>query len=207
MRLKKSVKKKIILFLIIVLVVIGVVCYFKFFDTKKATKVKVIGEIKEYSYQLKDSKSKLYKEEFTNLKKILASEKVDEEKYVKSISKLFIIDFYSLSDKLAKTDVGGSDFVHSEELVDFLEQAEDTIYKYVESNVYGGRKQELPTVKSVKVESVSTTSFEYGDKVDDDAYLVKVSWDYTDSSGDGYQTSATLTFVHEGKKLVLVELK
>jgi len=149
----------------------------------------------------------LYKEEFNKLKKILASEKVDEEKYVKSISKLFIIDFYSLSDKLAKTDVGGSDFVHSEELVDFLEQAEDTIYKYVESNVYGGRKQELSTVKSVKVESVSTTSFEYGDKVDDDAYLVKVSWDYTDSSGDGYQTSATLTFVHEGKKLVLVELK
>lgn len=207
MRLKKSVKKKIILFLIIVLVIIGGVCYFKFFDTKKATKVKVIGEIKDYSYQLKDSKSKLYKEEFTNLKKILSSKKVDEEKYVKSISKLFIIDFYSLSDKLAKTDVGGSDFIHSEEVADFLEQAEDTIYKYVESNVYGGRKQELPTVKSVKIESVSTTSFEYKDKVDDESYLVKVSWDYTDSSGDGYQTSATLTFVHEGKKLVLVELK
>ena len=86
---------------------------------RKHVKVKVIGEIKEYSYQLKDSKSKLYKDEFKNLEKILAKKDVDEEEYAKSISKLFIIDFFSLSDKLAKTDVGGSDFVHSDELTDF----------------------------------------------------------------------------------------
>lgn len=72
MHLKKSVKRKLIFLLIIILICVGVLCYFKFFDTKKARKVKVIDEIKEYSYQLKDSKSKLYKDEFKNLEKILA---------------------------------------------------------------------------------------------------------------------------------------
>ena len=68
MHLKKSVKRKLIFLLIIILICVGVLCYFKFFDTKKARTVKVIDEIKEYSYQLKDSKSKLYKDEFKNLK-------------------------------------------------------------------------------------------------------------------------------------------
>ncbi len=207
MRLKKGVKRKLIIIIIVLVIVLGVTCYFKFFNTNKAKKVKVISEINEYSYQLKDSKNQLYKKEFKNLEKILKEKDVDEDKYVRSISKLFIIDFYSLSDKLAKTDVGGSDFVYSEELPDFLEKAEDTIYKYVESNVYGGRKQKLPTVETVTIKDVTTSSFEYNDKVVDDAYVVNVSWTYTDSAGDGYQDSATLTFVHDGKKLVLVELK
>ena len=130
---------------------------------------------------------------------------VDEEEYVKIISKMFIIDFYSLSDKLAKTDVGGSDFVYSAVLADFLEKAQDTIYKYVESNLYGERAQKLPTVSEVKVESVEKMPFTHGEKVDEDAYTVKVSWSYTDTStSNGYQDSATLTFIHDDKKMVLV---
>lgn len=204
MKLKKSVKRKLIIFLIIILVCVLVFFYFKI-SSKKVTKVKVIDEIKEYGYTLKDSKSKLYKDEFDNLRKILSSSNPSEEKYVESISKLYIIDFYSLSDKFAKTDVGGSDFVYKEELADFLENAEDTMYKYVESNLYGGRKQNLPTVKSVKVKDISKDTFKYGSKTDDDAYKVTVTWDYTDSSGDGYQDSAVLIFIHDGKKLSLVE--
>ena len=206
MHLKKSVKRKLIFLLIIILICVGVLCYFKFFDTKKARKVKVIGEIKEYSYQLKDSKSKLYKDEFKNLEKILAKKDVDEEEYAKSISKLFIIDFFSLSDKLAKTDVGGSDFVHSDELTDFLEKAEDTFYKYVESKVYGGRTQKLPTVDSVKINSITKDTFKYN-KTNVESYVVKVSWTYSDEQFDSYQKSATLTIIHQDKKLVIVEME
>lgn len=39
---------------------------------------------------------------------------------------MFIVDFYSLSDKTAKTDVGGVDIVQPDILNNFLENAENT---------------------------------------------------------------------------------
>lgn len=204
MKLKKGVRRFLIVF--IILVIVGLVAsYLVFFEKKPKTKVKVLNEIKEYGYKLSDNKSEKYKKLFYNLEGILKEKNVDEEEYVKIISKMFIIDFYSLSDKLAKTDVGGSDFVYSAVLADFLEKAQDTIYKYVESNLYGERAQKLPTVSEVKVESVEKMPFTHGEKVDEDAYTVKVSWSYTDTStSNGYQDSATLTFIHDDKKMVLV---
>ena len=146
-------------------------------------------------------------DELCNALKILNSKKKNEEEYVKSISKLFIIDFYSLEDKLAKTDIGGKDFVHELELEDFLEKAQDTMYKYVENNLYGERKQKLPSVDKVTVEKVGTVPYTYKDKKDDNAYEVSVTWTYKKNTGEGYQTKATMYFVHEDKKLYLVELK
>ena len=53
---------------------------------------------------------------FKELKEILNKDKVDEEEYVKKISEMFIYDFYSLNYKVAKTDIGGTDFVYNEVL-------------------------------------------------------------------------------------------
>ncbi len=207
MKLKKSVKR-FLFSIFLILIIIGVVYYIFFYNTKSVKKVKVVNEIKEYGYKLKDNKSEEYKKLFTELKEILESDSVDEDKYAKTIAKMFIIDFYSLDDKLAKTDVGGTDFVHSNALENFKEKAENTMYKYVESNIYGNRSQSLPEVKSVKIESVEKEAFTYLEDVDDDAYNIKVSWTYKDSSNSsGYQKDATLVFVHEDKKLSLVELQ
>ena len=189
---------------------IVVVSYYLFFtnDKKTTRKVKILNEIKEYGYKLNDHKNDVYKKLFSTLEKDLKENPVDEEKYVKTISQMFIVDFYSLEDKLAKTDVGGCDFVHSDALVDFLEKAQDTMYKYVESDIYGDRTQALPSVSEVEVKSVEQETFTYKDQVDDQAYVVEVSWKYTDtSSSSGYQDQATLVFVHEDKKLSLVELR
>ena len=90
---------------------------------------------------------------------------------------------------------------------DFLEKAQDTIYKYVENNLYGERKQKLPSVDKVEVTKVSQVEYSYKDKKDEKAYQVEVSWTYKKDTGEGYQTKATLFFVHEDKKLYLVELK
>ena len=119
---------------------------------------------------------------------------------------MFIVDFYSLNDRTAKTDVGGVDFVHPDILSNFLENAEDTYYKYIESNVYGIRTQKLPTVNTVTVDSVETMKYDYSGKSDENAYVVKVSWTYKEEGFSDYQQSATLVFVHEDKKLCLVEL-
>ena len=120
---------------------------------------------------------------------------------------MFIYDFYSLSDKTAKTDVGGTDFVYTEILENFLQNAQDTYYKYVESNVYNNRKQSLPTVSNITIDKVENTKFEYNDKYDEKAFEVDINWDYTDNQFSGYQKKATLIFIHDGIKLSLVELQ
>lgn len=207
MKLKKGVKKILI---ILLLVIIGslLIYYLVFYNHKSAKKIKILTSIKEYGYELKDNKSAEYKKLFYQLEKELKKDPVKEEEYVKIISKMFILDYYSLEEKLAKTDVGGSDFVHSKARKDFFEKSEDTMYKYVESNLYGGRNQKLPTVKEVTVKNVEQTPFIYGDSTDENAYKVEVEWTYTDTStSSGYQTEGTLVFVHEDQKLSLVELK
>ena len=209
MKLKKGVKRFLIA-VVIILVAVSAFLVFKNLDSKQDTKeVKVVSKISEYGYTLKDSKTKAYKDMFKDLKEILQKDKVDEEAYVKQISKMFIYDFYSLNDKAAKTDVGGTDFVYTEILDNFLLNAQDTYYKYVESNIYNDRKQSLPIVDetSIKIDDINSAAYAYGTKTDEKAYAVKVTWNYTDDEYSDYQKEATLVFIHDGKKLSLVELQ
>lgn len=209
MKLKKKPKRILIAVItIILLIVVGVVVYKNIPKTPKVKEAKVLNTIKKYGYTLKDNKSAKYKKLFEELDKILSKDKVDEESYAKKISEMFIYDFYSLNDKTAKTDVGGVEFVYPQILENFLQNAENTFYKYVESNIYNNRKQQLPTVDEITIESIEQTAYAYGDKTDENAYQVKVSWTYTDEAAySDYQNSATLTFVHDDIKLYLVELK
>ena len=208
MKLKK--KPKIILITLILLIIIavsGILVYKTVFNKQEVQEAKVVNQIKKYGYTLKDNKSKKYKELFEELKKILDKDDVDQEEYIKKISEMFIYDFYSLSDKTAKTDVGGVDFIHPDIIENFLQNAENTFYKNVESNIYNNRKQKLPTVEKVSIESVEKTDYNYNDKDADEAYEVKLNWTYTDSDYDDYQKEATLIFVKEDIKELLVELQ
>lgn len=207
MKMKKKVKKILIAILIIALVVLGYLSYKQFFGKEEVKEAKVVNEIKKYGYKLKDSKPAAYKKMFEELKTILEADKVDEEAYAKKISEMFVYDFYSLKDKVSKTDVGGVDFVHPDALENFLVNAQDTYYKYVENNIYGNRKQSLPVVTNIKIDNIKQEAFEYGDKSDDKAYFVDVSWSYTDNAFSDNQNKATLIFVHDDIKLYLVELQ
>ncbi len=209
MKLKKKAKIILTILLIIVVLVAGFVIYKQVSKTTETKEVKILSEIKDYGYKLKETKPKAYKDMFYELKDILEAKKVDEEAYLKQISKMYIYDFYSLKDKAAKTDVGGVDFIYSEVLENYLLNAEDTYYKYVESNIYNNRKQDLPVVDvdSIKIEDVKQEEYAYGEKTDESAYTVKVSWKYTDDSYSDYQKEATMIFIHDGNKLCLVELQ
>lgn len=208
MKLKKKVKITLIAIIVILVVAVaGIFTYKTFFSKPVIKEAKVLKEIKDYGYVLKDNKSKKYQALFKDLAKILESDKVDYEAYASKLAEMFIVDFYSLSDKTAKTDVGGVDIVHPTALNNFLENAENTYYKYVESNIYNNRKQSLPEVNTVTIDSVEQTHYTYGDTTDEEAYLVKVNWDYTDEEFSEYQKEASLIFVHVDKKLYLVELK
>lgn len=207
MKLKKKPKR--ILIGILVVVAVAAIAYVAIntFGGKEVKEAKVLKTIKKYGYTLKDNKTKRYQEMFAELDKILKKDPVDEEEYAKQITKMFIYDFYSQEDKSAKTDVGGTDFIYQANLENFLENAEDTYYKYVESNIYGDRKQDLPVVDEITIDSVEQTEFAYGETADENAYEVKVTWTYTDDDFSDYQSEATLTFIHEGIKLSLAELK
>ena len=208
MKLKKKPKRILITIIVLVcLAAIAFVGYNVFFKKPDVKEAKVLKTIEKYGYTLKDNKTKRYQEMFEELDKILKKDPVDEEEYVRKLTEMVIYDFYSLNDKSAKTDVGGTDFIYSTSLNNFLENAEDTYYKYVESNIYGNRKQDLPVVDEINIESVEQIEFAYGDTSDPEAYEVKVSWTYTDSAFDDYQNEATLTFIHEDFKLSLAELK
>ena len=205
MKLKKGVRRFLIFILILLIIALGGIIYYFGFYNQGVKEVKIIKEIPEYGYKLKENESGLYKKTFQDLEKVLSKDEVDEEKYVELLSKLFIIDFFSLDNKIAKTDVGGVEFVEESILDNFVVNAKDTYYKYVENDLYGKRHQTLPEVTKVEIESVDKKEYQYNDQTDSEAYHVKATWKYR--HGKGYQDKATLIFVHKDKKLELVELK
>ena len=136
--------KKTGVILLIILILTGVLGYYtytNFFVKKAKEEVKEVSKIDNYGYTLYDNQSKEYKKMFEELNTVLLKEEIDYNKYVELISKMFIIDFYTLDNKLTNLNIGGVDFVHSSIVSNFKEKAKDTMYKYVESNVYGDRKQ------------------------------------------------------------------
>ena len=205
MKLKKKVKVILVIAIILIVAGLGFIAY-ESIKPKEVKKATVENEIKEYGYTLKSTRNDRYKKEFQKLKDILDKKNVDEEEYLKQISKMFIMDFYTLDDKLANTDVGGIDFVHTNAKTNFLEKSEDTVYKFVKNDIYGNRNQDLPEVTDITVDDIDNIEYTIGtDFTDDSAYQVEVSIKYKEDMN--YPTKATLTFVHEDNKLSLVEVE
>ncbi len=197
------------IFIPLIAIAIGIVIYILYTNkdttNTKVEEPKVIDEIKEYGYKLKENKSDYYKDLFNNLGEVLSKEDIDEEKYAKLIAQLFIVDFYTLDDKVTKNDVGGTEFIYSTYKDNFMEKASDTIYKYIENNIYGDRKQTLPIVTGVDVLSIKNMEFTYLDsKKDPKAYEVSLSWEYKKDLG--YESSTKLIIVHENNKLAIVQM-
>lgn len=201
----KSKKNKIIIFIVFIIVLcISLLAGFKVLFNEEEQEIKVIKEIKNYGYKLNENETDIYKEEFYNLEKILASNEVDYEEYAKSIAKLFIIDFYTLDNKLSKNDIGGIQFIKESMRDNFIEEARSTFYKYVEVKS-DKRTQKLPIVSEIIDESIENASFTYSDKtVDENAYKITISWDYVEDLG--YEKEAKMILVKEDKKLYIIEM-
>ena len=90
--------------------------------------VKNLAEIEGYPYSLKSNACKLYKDEFNILKDNLENN-YNEEEYIKSISKLYIIDLYSLKNKINKYDIN-VDFIYPDIVSNYRLNIENTLYKY-----------------------------------------------------------------------------
>ena len=206
---KRKVKKGLIfifIFLIIILV-LGVFVYKKYFGKKAtpAAQVEVVDTIDNFDYVLNDNETKYYNDLFNSLKDLLSKDNYDEEEYATVIGQLFLADFYDLDSKVMKSDVGGTQFVYSEYRSDFELGAIDTVYKFVESNVYGDRKQDLPIVKSVDKTNITTNSYKSDMVTDNNAFYLTMSISYNKDLG--YPKSVLLVLVHNGDKLEIVKME
>ena len=161
-----------------------------------------ISRIDYYGYSLSNSDTKLYKDTYKELDKVLSDEYIDYNNYASLLSKLFIIDVFTLDNKLTSTDIGGLEFVHDDFDDNFKEYLGSSLYNHVQSNIDGSRTQKLPVVKSVNVNSVFETKYEYN-KNQYDAYIVKCNFDYEVDLG--YQTIITLTIINDNNILYVVK--
>ena len=199
----KKTNSKIILLFIVVGIILFSVLFIKVYNDfiKDNSAQKQISSIEYYGYTLNSNDTDLYKSYYKELDKVLKEKQVDYRSYASLLSKLFIVDVYSLNNKLASTDIGGLEFIHPDLKENFKENMSETLYKYVESNIDGKRTQELPIVKEIKVDNVFETKYTYND-TEYDAYLVNANWTYEKDLG--YQTSSKLTVIKVNNILYVV---
>lgn len=206
MKRKINPHKVYLLFVIIIFMVFiglyGVRIYNDFFKKEPEPEEVVVeeklNEIKNYGYTLSDRDSETYKAHFEKLNTILTSETIDNKEYAKELLTLFIMDYYTLSNKKASTDIGGIEFLYDKFVPNFLINAQENMYKTVQSDFTGDRTQKLPTVKDVTISSISETKITYNKKKYD-GYKIVATWEY--ESDMGYEKKGTFNVINIKDKL------
>ena len=162
-------KKKIglVILVLVLLYSIGGIYYNITHRDSVDNSVKSIDMIDKYGYVLKSNATNLQKELFNELKTILNNDNINDDAYAKIISKMFVTDLYTLSNKVNKYDVGGTEYVLESGRDNFKVNVQDTLYKYLEDNSDGKRSQILPMVVSVSADEISDTKYKIGDNESD----------------------------------------
>ena len=203
-----SKKKKIILILVI-LFVIGLIIGFisakkdnKNTNNNNENKVKTNyeDEIKEYGYTLEKRDNDNFRQTFKELKKELKKDNIDYENYAKLLTKLYIIDLYTIDNKENTYDIGGTEYIIDEAKENYETKIKDTLYKYIEDNSKNNRQQELPTVKEVNIEEITKDVYKYNEQ-NYDSYIVKTSVEYEKDLG--YDKKIIVTIIKKDKKLYI----
>lgn len=192
----------IVIFIIVGIILFGYLGYRVKNDFFKGSERKKLDSIELYGYTLSKNDTEIYKTYFKELSKVLNEKTIDYTEYAKLISKLFVINLYTLDNKLASTDIGGLEFLHKDLKDNFKENMGSTLYNFVESNIDGKRTQELPIVKDVNVSDVFETKYTYN-KTEYDAYIV--STDITYEKDLGYPKSMKLTIIKDNNILYIVK--
>ena len=200
--MKKKYKLGLILIAISIDNILVIAIIFLLKGDKKVEKTKVVDSIDNFSYTLDDRDTKLMKETYNELKDILNKDQIDYEAYAKTLAKLFVIDLFTMNNKINKYDVGSTEYVYPESVDNFKLNVEDTIYKSMEDNSDGKRKQDLPEVISVDALNIEEVEFEIKEEKEK-VYEVKLTWEYEKDLG--YDDNATIKLLNVDDKLYVVE--
>ncbi len=208
--MKKNLRRNFLILIGIGIVICASILIYLFIKNLNANKETVINKtenvdtIEKYGYNLEDRDSTLFKEIFLNLKDSLSVSEIDYQKYAEYLSELYIIDLYSIDNKINQYDVGALEYVLPDIKDNFELKVKDTLYKYVEDNSDDKRKQDLPEVSSIEVKSVTDTSYKYNDQ-DYESYEIELNWEYYKDLG--YDTEATVVLIKSDDILYVVEQK
>ena len=158
----------------------------------------VISNINDYGYTLDDRDTDYMKEVFEELENVLNQGEVDYQEYARLLAQLFVIDFYTLDNKINKYDVGGLEYILSSSVDTFRQKAVDTIYRDIVDNTYRDRIQDLPEITNVEIVNVEDTTFTLNEE---EVEAIKVTMRYEYRKDLGYDTEGTMYFVRNGQKL------
>lgn len=201
--MKKKYKILLIVIIFLIIVIIAAIIAFKFLKgSEPAEPVKVVDSIDNFDYTLDDRDTELMKNTYNELKTVLSSDEIDYEKYAEILSKLFVIDLFTMDNKVNRYDVGSTEYVYPDSVDNFKTNVEDTIYKSMENNSDGKRRQDLPEVSSIDNTSVETSTFTIGEE-EHESFVVNINWSYV--SDLGYDDNATITLIELNEKLYVVE--
>lgn len=210
MNKKKNKKKKIIIITILVLIIIActIGTYYYFFKKEEPLpepkKIEVLDKIIGFEYSLEDRDTSLYKDTFLELKKVLESETYEDKTYAELLAKLFVIDLYTIDNKISKYDVGALDFIYPEEKEKFGNKVMDTMYKLVEDNSTNTRRQELPIVKNVEITKTEEIKYKKGTT---NLIGYQINMDISYEKDLGYDKKLAIILVKEENKMYVVQTK
>ncbi len=199
----KIIKKRVLAVILISGVMLGL-----FLFKPKEPNLQVVtvsSEIDEYNYTLESNTTRFYKKYYKELQKELSNTTIDEKNYATLVSKLFVIDYYTLDNKVTNMNIGGVQFIHSNLKDNFIINSTNSIYKHIKNNLYGNRNQELPEVNDVKIKTLKEIKYKNGNYQDNYGYEVVITVGYVKDYG--YPKEVKLILIHEDKKLSIVEIK
>ena len=203
--MKKKYKVILSVIVIFILLIIAFFTIKLLFSKKNNTaNIKVLDSIPNYNYTLDERDSKLMKDTYQELKGILKEKEINYEDYAKAIAKLFVIDLFTMNNKINKYDIGSIEYVYPDSVSNFKINVGDTLYKTLENNADGKRNQKLPAVKSILSSDITKGKYKLNDK-EHDAYNVSLLWNYDEDLG--YDDSAIITLIKENKQLYIVQYK
>lgn len=198
----------IIIVLVLICFIVLLLCLKDVYQSLKsgsASQVEILSTIENYGYTLNENDPEYVEKKFKELKKELGKEEPDEKVYASLLSQIFVADFYSLKQAINKNDIGGTQFVYEAYQNDFIQYAKTSVYAYIENNIYGTRKQELPMVSEVEVTSVEQTGYNGSAISDASAYEIDLFLTYEEELN--YPTHVTLIVAHINNKLQIVKMQ
>lgn len=189
-------------FIVCLIVLIFVILLISFFKVDNNNSyIKSIDSIDGYDYVLNEKDTDLIKNEFKDLKKILSSKQVDYKEYAQIISKLFIINLFTIDNKINKYDVGGVEYVVPSARENFKLNVSDTIYKYV-TNIDDENREKYSEVKNINIINEEESTYSYKDN-EYDAYVITLSWEYIKDYG--YDKEGIVTLIKDDNKIYVVK--
>lgn len=192
--------QKVIGFMMLLLIISMVVYVVLILLPNKKTNMSPDDTIK-FGYTSYKRDTKLYKDTFDSLGKVLDKEPIDYEEYAKYLSELFIIDFYTLDNKNDKNDIGGIQFIYDDLKDNFILNTSDTVYKYIK-NITSSKNRQLPVVSKINVSDISENTYKI-ENTEYSSYIVTLDWSY--EKDYGYETSTKITLIKKDNKLFIVE--